>query len=214
MFIFDFDDTLFDTQSHKVLRQKVLLDIGVSEQCFWETYFEVRKTADGFYKNSNASHARQIALRGFDEKKVLDAFNSTTTVEILKSLVIEGAEDLLKYAKSLNVPMVLLSLGDASYQELKVKGVGLEKYFDRMFMVNDTKLHVMKELLSHVHENSVWLINDKIEETFEILKEFPNLKSLLRVSSCIGIEKYKESKIPYFLTLKDIQEYVRLNYSK
>jgi len=103
---------------------------------------------------------------------------------------------------------VLLSLGNPGYQEMKTKGSGVAAYFDRLFMVHDTKKHILSELFQSVHPKEVWFINDKVAESVELYKAFPHMRVVLKVSQNISIQEYEESGLPYFYTLAEIHAYV------
>lgn len=213
MFIIDFDDTLFDTHAHKMLRLDEVKKIGVSEDDYWKAYKQVRKTDDGFFINSNDSHAYALAQLGYDLDECGFALERTTTSNLLEKLLLRGAVDLIQFLKSFGDSLVLLSLGESGYQEKKVKGAGIHDFFDRVFMVNDTKNNIIHEIIEHVHDESIWFINDKVTETLEIKKLFPKIKIVLKQSPNIGEQEYINSNFPYYKTLREIKEYVRENYS-
>ncbi|MBT3817143.1 MAG: HAD family hydrolase [Candidatus Magasanikbacteria bacterium] len=206
MYIFDFDDTLFNTQAFKHARLQVLKKIGVSEELYKETYVKARNDADGDFVYSDKRHAQMCALHGIDEEKAYEALHSVT--KRVKDFLFEDAIDVLGQVKKLGKPMILLSLGDPDYQEVKVKGSGIHDYFDRVFMVKRSKENVIKELLdSHKKQEPVWFINDKIEETQDIVSQFPQLQVVLKVSKSYPIELYKISGLPYVQTLKEFLSY-------
>lgn len=104
--------------------------------------------------------------------------------------------------------MILLSLGDPEFQELKVKSSGIHKLFDRMFMVKDSKEAVLHHLFESVEPQKVWFINDKVHETQRLLDVFPYMRCVLKVPAHIDRQKYSESNLPYFDSLTEIHAYV------
>jgi len=46
-----------------------------------------------------------------------------------------------------------------------------------------------------------------------LVEKFPKMKIILRQSPNIPVEKYINSNLPYFKTLKEIEKYI-LNYAK
>ena len=211
MFIIDFDDTLFNTRGKggfKEARNAELAKFGVGEEIYKETYLEARNHADGRCLYSNERHAEALSQRGFDKQVVLGALEKTTG-ERLKDFLALGAIEFLEDLKKFGQPMILLSLGDPEFQYLKVRGCDIEKYFDRTFMVTRKNVEVLEELFSHVHDDEIWFINDKVDETKELHKRFPEMKVILKVSTSISLEKYKKSDLPNFETLKGISEYVK-----
>jgi FMN phosphatase YigB (HAD superfamily) len=209
MFIIDFDDTLFDTQRYKHARLESVKKCGVSADEYWQTYREARNTPDGVFTYSDHRHAEVLALCGYDEKKMLAALDETSNPTALPEFLFDDTQIFLDTLKFYGEPMVLLSLGNPSYQELKTKHSGVAPYFDRSFMVYDTKKHILEELFAEVSAKEVWFINDKVQETKELKKAFPHMRVVLKVSENIPFDEYKESELPFFYTLEDILDYVK-----
>jgi len=206
MFIIDFDDTIFDSYLFKHARLKALKKIGVSEELFWQTYREARNDAQGNCCYSDRRHAQVLAAKGYGESDAFDALSSVTAR--MKDFLLFGVEDFLQSLKKLGQPMVLLSFGDPAFQEMKVRGSGIDKYFDRLFMVQDTKEHVIQELMMATHDKDYWFINDKIDETLDLFKKFPNLKIIFKRADGLAESDYRKSGLPYFKTLAEILNYV------
>lgn len=209
MFIVDFDDTLFSTHDFKSRQNQTLREVGVSEEETVQSYFDARNSNTGNFVYSNRRRAEVLALKGYDEEKIFSALEKTTTHENLKSFLLPSAIDFLSFLREQKQPMILCSLGDPNFQEIKVKGCEIEKYFDRMFMVQDTKEHVLRELFTTVHPSeTIWFFNDKVKETAGLLVHFPFLRVVLKQSDSIDVAEYEQSGLPYFKTLLEIQTYV------
>lgn len=206
MFIIDFDDTLFNTYSFKQARLKAMGRLGISPKIFWNTYQKARNGADGQFTYSDERHAGILGLSGFDETKVLAALRKVNAK--IKSFIFSDAESFLLDLKKRGKPMILLSLGDPVFQEFKVKASGLDKYFDRLFMVERSKDNVLAELLES-EDSSAWLVNDKVDEAQQLLFKFKNLQIALKMSDSIPREIYLKSGLPYFSTLSEILNYVK-----
>lgn len=207
MFIIDFDDTLFDTQRFKQARLEAVRLLGVSDEEFWSTYRDARNSQDGSFTYSDERHADVLALRGYDRGEVLAQLKSTSS--LVHQFLYEDTFAFLEAIKEMNGPMILLSLGNPGFQELKTKGTGVHEYFDRTFMVHDTKIHVLEDLFGEVGHNGVWFINDKIEETKKVLSVFPFIKAVLKQSPRFDVSDYQQSGLPFFKTLSEIVSYVR-----
>jgi len=206
MYIIDFDDTLFDTYRYKLSRMERLHTEGVSEELFWQSYKKARNNDWGAFTYSDKRHAEVLSEMGFNEEKIFQALNSVNTH--LPDFLFEDTLPFLEDIKKKNEPMVLLSLGDPETQEMKVQGSGVHRYFDRTFMVQETKEQVVQELLQHYQKKFAWFINDKVKETQLLQEKFPELIPVLHQSPAIPEEEYKNSKIPHFLTLTEILKYV------
>lgn len=206
MIIIDFDDTLFDTESFKQARFKKLEKLGIDEDIYWETYKKARGNPDKSGNYSDEMHAQMLAEKGFNKEKVILALNSVTNR--FKDFLFFDADGFLKKLKSLNQPMVLLTHGDPGFQEFKVKGIGISRYFDKIFITQDAKDKILKKLLDNIPGKKVWFINDKVEETMYLSKKFPQLRPILKISEAIPIEEYKKSGLPYFNKLEEICRYI------
>ncbi len=206
MFIIDFDDTLFNTHGFKLARLKSMKRLGISAQLYWQTYKNARVNNDGVFTYSDKRHAEILALMGFDEEKIFLALKKNT--EQMTKFLFPEAENFLKALKRYGQPMILLSLGDPEFQELKVKKTRVDKYFERMFMVNRTKEEVLADLFKNRGAETAWLINDKVDETQQLLFRFKDLQPVLKMSESIAMEIYTKSGLPHFPTLKEILEYV------
>ena len=205
MFIIDFDDTLFDTHRFKKYRQDLLSTIGIDENIYKESYLKARTYENELMSYTNQQHAKILGTVGFDEKLVCRLLEKS--MKKAKSFLFDGAVDFIKYFKEYNKKIILLSLGQPSFQKEKVKACGIDKYFDEIIYVNDSKRKVLKKMLNK-SDNGIWLVNDKIGEYKGLINEFPGVNIVLKKSSSISEEEYKKSKLPYFNTLKEIQDYV------
>ena len=126
----------------------------------------------------------------------------------LKELLFNDACLFLHYLKSVKQKLILLSFGEFEFQNKKIGSVGIAHLFDEIIITPDVKeLAVEKILRSAPDKEDVWFINDKIEETQTIVRQFPYLKPLLKMSPRFSEEEYKLSLMPYFSTLTEMQQY-------
>ncbi|MSU75138.1 MAG: HAD family hydrolase [Candidatus Magasanikbacteria bacterium] len=209
MFIIDFDDTLFNTRpGFSNARVAALAPLGISEDLYLQTYREARNSASGQVWYDDQRHAQVLAMKGFDEDKAFAALASTMAPERLKEFLFPDAITFLEKLKSFGEPMILLSLGDAEYQFKKVRALEIEKYFDRVFMVDEEKHTVMEELLKNVSDKEIWFINDKVPETVALAKQFPEIKIVMKKSSSFPEAEYQATGLPYFNTLTEIYDHI------
>jgi len=208
MYIIDFDDTLFDTNRYKHARIEALKPCGVSEEQFWKTYYQARNNDHGAFTYCDELHARMLSLIGFDEKVVLEALRTTSSERSLPNFLLPGALEFIEKLKSHGKTMVLLSLGDPTGQELKTVHSGVHQYFDRTFMVAESKIEILQELFEHTHPTEAWFINDKVGETQECHKAFPDMRVVLRQSPKFEETEYSESGMDYYKTLEEIYEHI------
>jgi sulfur relay (sulfurtransferase) DsrC/TusE family protein len=85
----------------------------------------------------------------------------------------------------------------------------VDKYFDRMFFVNDTKEHVIGELLAKTDEDETWFIDNEIKQVYQMYKIYPRLKVVIKANEHIDKEKYEHARLAYFYNLLEIADYVR-----
>ena len=213
MYIIDFDNTLFNTtnppNSFRDVRVAELAKIGISEELYMETYFVARNHGDkDLCLYSDERHAEVLSERGFDKKKVLEVLAKTISEDILPNYLYADTINFLEVLKKTGQPMILFSLGDPEFQYLKIKGSGIEKYFDRVFMDSRPKTEVLKEILNFISDKEIWFINDRMSENIEIAKNFPDIKVVQKISQHNTLEDYKNSGLPYFKTLTEIRIFI------
>lgn len=207
MFIVDFDDTLFDTRAFKQMRQKTLQALGVSDEIYEKSYLEAYNNSLGINTYNNNRHAEVLEQYGFDKQTIVMALDGLKTV--IKDLLFPDTVSFLEWLKKCNQKLILLSLGEPSWQKMKIDGARIAKYFDEVFTVDDTKEHIIEKILNEfLDEKEVWFINDKIEETKKVMQHFSNLKPILKMSPRFSEEEYILSLMPYFSTLTEIKQYV------
>ena len=205
MFIIDFDDTLFNTHAFKQARVEALRKLGVTEEIYKKSYQEAYNNSAGINIYNNKSHAEVLQQYGFKKEDSTNALNSIT----LKKYLFPDAIDFLTFLKQLQQKLTLLSLGEESFQKMKISGAGIESWFDYIFTVNDSKENIIKQILQdNTEEKQIWFINDKIEETEKLVTIFSQLRPILKMSPIFSEEQYKSSGIPYFSTLTEIKHYV------
>lgn len=206
MFIVDFDDTLFDTQGFKEAKCEALKAYGISDAVYWETYQQARNNDAGEFVYSDEMHARYLSQHGVSEKDAVAALADATNR--LPEFLFPDTMSFLKYLKGKGQAMILLSLGEPAFQEQKVKGAGVDQFFDRMFMVTANKQDVVKEVIEHHSPESVLFINDKVAESVAIKEANPEIQVVLKQSPVIERKAYEASGFAFFDSLTKIQQYV------
>ncbi|MBI5728890.1 MAG: hypothetical protein HY983_01420 [Candidatus Magasanikbacteria bacterium] len=200
MFIVDFDDTLFDTFRYKHARMDALQDLGVSRELSELTYQACRI---GY---TDERHAALIAKHGFNIEAIEKAFADCQARA--QEFVFSDSVPFLSFLKSTGRSVVLLSLGGAVTQEAKLKASGLHNWFDRVFIVVADKISIVRELIDGVTDRPVWLFNDKVQESVDLARVFPDVKVVMKRSPSFAEEAYQQSGLPHFQTLTEIQAYV------
>lgn len=206
MFIFDFDDTLFDTDRYKQHRFSLLEPFGISADLAQTTYHDIRVSGQPY---SNEKHARVLEGLGHPFTKVFEALEMADG-EWLKQFVFPDTVSILTTVRSLSVPVVMVTLGDPAFQKSKIVSCGLESYFDNIYYSDRHKGVALKQALTDYPDHApYWFINDKIKETQEMKALYPDLRTVLKQCVTFSPQEYKESGMPYFETVTDIYEYIQ-----
>lgn len=207
MFIIDLDDTLLNTQGFKEARIQALKEIGVSEGLYNKSYQEAYNNTVGINTYNDDAHAKTLVAHGFDEELVMQTLGRTSSR--LKDFLFPDALNFLQFLKDINQQVILLSLGQSDFQEMKISKTGIAKYFDQIFTTNNTKQEILEKIVKqYVGEHEIWVINDKPDETKNLTLQFSILKPVLKVSPQFTKAEYRAAGISYFSTLTEIKQYV------
>lgn len=212
MFLIDLDNTLLDTAgSFKNARIEALAQLGISRDLYEESYQAARNAENGNTVYNNKRHAKALSLFGFNEERVLEILDNLNQPENIKKFLYPDALNFLDKIKNFGEPMMLLTLGNPAFQELKVKALDLEKYFDRIVYTDDCKTEKISEIMDTMSNRPVWLINDRISENLAVKEKFPEIKIVQKIYPMVSVDEYKISGIPFFSTLTEIYEYIANN---
>ncbi|OGH59514.1 MAG: hypothetical protein A2725_01690 [Candidatus Magasanikbacteria bacterium RIFCSPHIGHO2_01_FULL_33_34] len=190
--IFDLDSTLIYTQKIKEYIFNFIKQIsGESDRFAIQVYNDVRNDAGKITFNLiNLKSKLKKSIKNFDENKWKEFEDSFNKVD--KSLLIAGAEDLLKFFKGREIPIYILTLGVEDWQKIKIKFSGLEKIlgvdFKNLKYTNEEdskkgKVKEIREILKELNlENckDILFFNDRPDETKKIMEEFPDLQVFIR----------------------------------
>lgn len=213
--IFDFDNTLFDTEKKK----HRLYDMA-------KLHGYTHKRARNIYKKAR-TESKKIIMSLSSYLKVLKdelanedkEFLSEQVSEIIHEMekgngLLPFAGELLKYCKNIDLDSYVLSLGVRDWQEEKVEQSGIKKYIseDRIYYtdsLDNGKTGVLKSIFGNEFTGeSTSIFNDKPDETEKILKKFPE---------CIAFVRHEERDDRYDPEdFKNLQEKYpdRVYYSK
>ncbi|MEK7189612.1 MAG: hypothetical protein AAB666_01380, partial [Patescibacteria group bacterium] len=175
----------------------------------WETY-KISYTQNGLASYNLWRHI-DIACQQFpnlDKKLML-----TKAKEILsnnKKYLTDGAENFLNELSKLDVPLILLSLGDAEWQKEKVDSVGVAKFFQEVIFTGHNKKEAIQPLIKDAIGDIIF-INDKIKETQEVVAISGQIKPILRVKKGISLSEYEQSGLLFCTNLSEILTSVK-NY--
>lgn len=175
--IFDFDDTLFDTKRLKKTIFEKLSSFDISMDVIRESYRNSLRENQGnfIFKKKvlylQKNHEAQISDDIFMWFKNLD----------FSSYVFKDSHDQLSKL-SKNHTLILLTKGSRDFQEIKIDGSNLKKFFKEIHIAEGTKEDF---LYKKNFTGEIYFINDKEAENEIVRNEFPNIK-------VFGVNKKKE----------------------
>lgn len=180
IYIFDFDNTLFQTEQ---IKQKLFATgeaHGLTPQEARDLYATARDT-DGkivftlehFFSLLDAKVQMTQTLGRWKESLLRD------------HMLVPGAIQLLTALKQRSAAMYLLSLGQPTWQEEKVSLSGIGAFFHRDHILYTTDMSegkkvYIEDLIKKEQTEEVLLFNDKPDETEQLLASFPRLTAYVR----------------------------------
>jgi FMN phosphatase YigB (HAD superfamily) len=164
--IFDFDDTLFDTS---MLKQGIFMKLaahGIDNEIIENTYEECKNEKDVYTLRGHTDILKEKHnFLGTDDMH--DWFSKLDLSSYLFPEVIEGLEKL-----SREHHLVLLTKGESEYQNIKLEGAGIKKYFQEIHITSKEKEEFLKD---KIYSNPIYFINDKSSENKKIKDKFPEI---------------------------------------
>lgn len=188
--VFDFDNTLFDTERRREYFYEMVELHGYSREAAYAMYLETRVAQEKIF----------ISLASFltTLKRKLNQDGKTFLSEEVSQKIVEmnagdgllpGARSLLEQCVKLTVPLYLLSLGVREWQEEKVQQSGIGKFFPRDHIIYTDRIHggketALRDLFGASFDGAGTLVvNDKPDETERLLETFPRLSACLKIEA-------------------------------
>jgi hypothetical protein len=160
--IFDLDYTLLDTMEFK---KDLAVCLDLTDEEFSRQEIDWFKAVGKHY--NPVEHLRQLQQHGLIDKKKQVVLLARLKVFFLSidKYFFEGAEELLKKIKAQGDKLVLITLGDAEWQRLKIANSRiLNQYFDDLLIEENDKLtHEFFQAIIGVKKEFV-VFNDKPAE--------------------------------------------------
>lgn len=164
-FIFDFDDTLFDTKKLRDEISNKIASQGVDYKTIEDTYKETKKNL-GNYNLHYHIEILKLNSTFFSHESFYNWFNQ---IDISLYVFPEAVELLEKISK--DHYLVLLTKGEFDFQNIKIQNSNLLKYFNEFHIVPDHKELFLKDKNFTL---PIYFINDKETENKKILESFPH----------------------------------------
>ena len=200
--VFDFDNTLFDTEELKRTMYRAAIECGLTLVEAREVYNRARGgvsgkitiSIDSFFKELSA-HIRDTG-KEFDVQKIVVL--KQWLVDHSSKLVFAGVDDFLSKVTK-RYSCYLISLGVPTWQREKINLSGLAKYFpeDKIVLTDDVdtgKHAAFTKLFGKDSGGSnIILFNDKPDESEDLLNNFSNMTMYIRRD--MRDERYRDEVI-------------------
>ncbi len=178
--IFDFDNTLFETEALKDIFWQIALVHGYGKRAAQSMYQEARTAGDKIIIaiESYISVVKKHLLADSRPYKPNEVVTLVVEAENTQRLL-PGAKELLAWCEEKKVDRYLLSLGVAEWQERKVWHSGAHHYFSKDHIIYTDAITMGKaNVISSVFGQrfageSTVLFDDKPDETATLLSRFP-----------------------------------------
>ena len=198
----DFDYTLFDTYEFRLRLYDILEQVGLDKN-----YLIL--TPEMKISNQKLLNVRNL-FKEISELKKIPLEKFLTPLEKLydecEKFVYDDTIEFLKYLKSKNYKLHILTWGEKEFQEEKIKASKLDNYFDEIIYAERLKYELEID-----YENGIF-IDDSIRDLEGLYNK--NAKQVFRIKRKNGKNSRKElniNEILEFNSLKELQEYLDKN---
>jgi FMN phosphatase YigB (HAD superfamily) len=179
-FLFDFDDVLFNTRKFRDDIIRLFLKFGISKKYFYKTYkdFPVKK------KNGD------IVM--YDPEKQFRKLKNNSNIDIsglqkeFYKLVSNSGKyifkDVIEFLEKIKKDnLYIISYGKNNLQKLKIKNSGLEKYFDKISIINKNKSEAIPYLFGKkkIADEEVYFFEDREKFIKDVKSKYPFIKTIL-----------------------------------
>jgi FMN phosphatase YigB (HAD superfamily) len=202
----DFDNTLYDTHALDMVVRDVFLRHGVRKEDADRAFFlAVHGESGQFFNYTFDAHIDLVRRMGYDipAEEIREALARLP----LEQYEYPDAETFLRFLRERSERLVLLTAGNRSMQEEKIKATALAPYFDEVVILQERKDRAVQE---RIDTNGRHLfVNDDVAQNMLMQKKFPNLVVVTKQHPVrYTREELLASGIPSFPTLTDIIRYV------
>ncbi len=172
--IFDLDDTLYDCSGTLVLKSKKLAAKIISKaiKCSEAEALKLQLELEGRL-GPKADISREIAsLYNLSEEFCKEITNTINTLEVEGAILFPDAMDSINALKKIGFMLFLVTFGNRSMQEKKIKVLGLERAFDEIIITENPlgKEKCFKAILTKydLEPEQVLCVGDKIKDEIEV----------------------------------------------
>ena len=181
--IFDFDDTIFDTQKLKndIFKKFTLYKIDI------KTIEKTYKKA--FDKNRNYVFRNHIKiLQKIHNLEISDEIQNWFYNLNFESYLFPKTKKMLKsISKKHN--LILITKGNPEFQNKKIEKSKIEKFFKEIYVIEEKKEKILKEKKWNY---PLFFINDKKNENLKIKEKFPKIIIIQNKKGGLKIETLRK----------------------
>lgn len=208
LIIIDFDNTIFNTIRLKNDLAKALIEFGIKPAFFYKIYPKILtmdKNSYGFSLNKYINYLKRVAKINVDEKKARKHLNQI--INRSKKYIFPDFFSFVQKIKKRHWKLILLSFGNGSFQKLKIKKSRLKKYFDRVYITDEGKKYIFRQILKDFNnEKNIFFINDQPKESEEVKKNTAKITVLIRKNPNLKYSKKIQKKYLIFNNLKEMSK--------
>ena len=212
----DFDDVLFNTKSFIADMEAVFKKHGISKDIFYETY-QSDGNFSGKINSKMRSYDPSLQFKKIREKVKIDTRHLQSDFENLvkdtSKYIFEDVKNFLYKLQKKDI--FLLSFGTNKFQNKKIKNSGIEKYFNKIIIVEQYEKGKAIEKIIGKSRESFCFIDDRVAFLAEVKIRYPFAKTFL-VKRREGRYKDKKNKYCDFSVnnLKQILEIIKKKNGK
>lgn len=170
--VFDLDYTLLDTTKFKEALADAITSCGVSRQRYEETYSAtVRRDGKTFDYDPEIQLEALIPDFPSLDARALAHLKIDDLLRHTERFLFPGAVELLRALRRAGNELILLTLGNESWQRAKVEHSGLAELFDKVVTTGKHKHAPLRDLVPE-GERAI-IVNDNGAETKELMAQMP-----------------------------------------
>ncbi len=201
----DLDDTLYNTYLLKEDIFNCFSNCGVTREDYRLSYNKaVHGPVVGYFDYTFKKHA--------DILREMDYQIPDTIFEDLNNLMTKNynddeAENFILDLKKISNKVILLTAGKKDFQQQKINSTGLDKYFDRIVIIDGGKSQAIIDVAGQ--SNKILFVNDNLKENVKIKQDFPYvLVAAKKHKIAWEDDDYQINKdLPFFDSLIEIKDY-------
>lgn len=204
----DFDKTVFNSSQIKYEWANAMEKAGVPKDVFWRTYSLARYGEEGrpsynpklhveFLKDFLAISKEDAVARIDDVNKRARDFLYADTINFLQRMM------------SLNVPMTLISHGEAQHQKDKVEGTKISDFFRRVHYSDNERIDIVEELKINPADRVYW-ISHNLGDMVKVKEKYPFINPIVKRRNDIPMVHYRDTGFLNFENFSEMQDYLTI----